>query len=50
MKNNKYKEIYSIEKDKLLSLFGSLPPKDGKEPKDWEVIRKEAKEEKFNSK
>ena len=48
--NEESKEITvgSIKKDSLLSLFGSMPPKEDKSQKDWDVIRKEARDEYLN--
>ncbi|PLR79389.1 AbrB family transcriptional regulator [Bacillus sp. V3-13] len=33
------------KKDSLLSLFGSMPPKEGTKPMEWDAIRKQAREE-----
>ena len=38
-----------IKKDALLSLYGSMPPKEKYTQKEWADIRKEARKEKFNS-
>lgn len=48
--NEESKEITveSIKKDSLLSLFGSMPPREDKRQKDWDVIRKEARDEYVN--
>ncbi|THE13131.1 AbrB/MazE/SpoVT family DNA-binding domain-containing protein [Bacillus timonensis] len=48
--NEESKEITvsSIKKDSLLSLYGSMPPKGDKGMKDWDAIRKMAKNEYFN--
>lgn len=39
--------VSNIKKDTLLSLFGSMPPKGEKSKKEWNVIRKEAKEGRY---
>lgn len=37
-----------LKRDSLLDLFGSMPPKE-KNPEEWSVIRKNAREEFLNS-
>ncbi|WP_156291084.1 AbrB/MazE/SpoVT family DNA-binding domain-containing protein [Oceanobacillus salinisoli] len=37
--------VSNVKKDSLLSLYGSMPPRGENSQKDWNVIRKEAREE-----
>lgn len=39
-----------LKRDSLLSLYGSMPPKGENVQKEWNMIRKEAREESFKQK